>query len=444
MDDPALDAPADLRLLAGRYRLCAVMGRGGMGTVWHARDELLNRDVAVKEVTWPPYLSEAEQRAVRDRALGEARLAARLRHPNIVGIYDVVEEDGRPWIVMELFRYRSLRDVMREDGPLPPARAARLGLGVLAALRAAHAEGIVHRDVKPANILVSPEDRAVLTDFGIARTADSCPLTSDRLAGSPSYIAPERAWGEQAGPAADLWALGAALYAAVEGRAPFQRKDALASLTAAVTDEPAPALHAGPLWPVISGLLRKDPDSRPCLTDAERMLRQAARDCEALGVAGPGAGAPPRSPVAPGASRGWPPWRSRRGAGALAATVAMTGAAAAAFALPLGGSPVERAGALAGPPPSAQPSSGHASPGRASAPSSGKPTLSRAASSPVVAAAISYRPPAKGNGRGARDEKSPPGQDRAADSADRPASGPPGWLTSTHAQPGKQRHRRPH
>src|SRR3954447_7298322 len=258
MDDPALDAPDDLSLLAGRYQLCAVMGRGGMGTVWRARDELLNRDVAVKEVTWPPYLNEAEQRAAGRRALTEAQLAARLQHPNVVGIYDVIEEDGRPWIVMELFQYRSLRDIVREDGPLPPTRAARLGLGILAALRAAHAVGIVHRDVKPANILVSPEDRAVLTDFGIARATDSCStLTADLLVGSPSYIAPERAWGGPAGPPADLWALGAALYAAVEGRPPFERDDALASLTAAVTDEPEPAIHAGLLWPVISGLLRK-------------------------------------------------------------------------------------------------------------------------------------------------------------------------------------------
>src|SRR5215469_8928439 len=232
-----MDVARDVRLLAGRYQLGPVIGQGGMGTVWRARDELLDRDVAVKEIAWPPYLSEAEQQPARRRALSEAQLAARLRHPNVVGIYDIAEEDGHPWIVMEFVPYRSLRDILRDDGPLPPAQAAQLGLGILAALRAAHAEGIVHRDVKPGNILVGPGGRAVLTDFGIARAAGSPTLASDQLVGSPRYIAPERAWGGQAGPAADLWGLGAALYAAVEGQAPFERKDALASLTAAVTDE---------------------------------------------------------------------------------------------------------------------------------------------------------------------------------------------------------------
>lgn len=408
MDDRALDTPDDLRLLAGRYQLCAVMGRGGMGTVWRARDELLNRDVAVKEITCPPYLNEAEQRAAGRRALTEAQLAARLQHPNVVGIYDVVEEDDRPWIVMELFQYRSLRDIVRDDGPLPPARAARLGLGILAALRAAHAVGIVHRDVKPANILVSPEDRAVLTDFGIARATDSCStLTADHLVGSPSYIAPERAWGGQAGPPADLWALGAALYAAVEGRPPFERGDALASLTAAVADEPEPAVHAGPLWPVISGLLRKDPGSRLDPAEAERMLGQAARAGE---VQPRISGLPDHGPRDPRALGSGPPHRrSRRALGALAATVALTGAAAA-VALPLSQSAGSSAARVAaGSHPSAS-SPGRGSPARVPSPSGAKPSPPRAAPRAAVVAALSSRPVGKAKGQGATDGRLPPGQ----------------------------------
>jgi tRNA A-37 threonylcarbamoyl transferase component Bud32 len=248
-----------------------------MGTVWHAHDELLDRHVAVKEVLWPPYASEAEYENARRRALREAQMAARLRHANIVGIFDILEEENRPWIVMELLPYRSLRDIVRDDGPLPPARAAELGLGVLAGLRAAHAEGVVHRDVKPANILVAPDGRAILTDFGIARAADSPVITnSGMLVGSPSFTAPERARGGRGGPASDLWALGASLYMAVEGHPPFEKDSALASLTSVVADEPEPALNAGRLWPVISRLLVKDPSERLGPAEAEQMLRQVA------------------------------------------------------------------------------------------------------------------------------------------------------------------------
>jgi eukaryotic-like serine/threonine-protein kinase len=272
-----MDTVEHARLLAGRYRLDSVIGRGGMGTVWRARDELLNRDVAVKEIAWPPSLDEAERLTVRRRALREAQMAARLRHPGVVLIYDIIEEDDRPWIVMELLRYRSLRDIVVEDGPLPPAQAAQLGLGILAALRAAHAEGVLHRDVKPANILAGPDGRVVLTDFGIARAADSPTLTnSGLLIGSPSYIAPEHARGGHASPAGDLWGLGACLYMAVEGRPPFEREGALATLTAVVVDEPDPAPHAGALSPVISGLLRKDPARRFGPDETERMLRRVA------------------------------------------------------------------------------------------------------------------------------------------------------------------------
>ena len=273
-----MKSAASGRLIAGRYRLSATIARGGMGVVWRARDELLSRDVAVKELAWPAYFSAAEQRAACRRATREARLAARLNHPNVVRVFDIIEEDGCPWIVMEFLPYRSLRDLVREEGPLSPRQAAEAGLGILAALRAAHAEGIVHRDIKPANILMGP-DRVVVTDFGIARATGTSLATTTLgvLIGSPSYIAPERAREGQSGPPGDLWGLGASLYAAVEGHGPFDRDGgALASLTAVVADQPEPATHAGPLWPVISGLLCKDPDKRLNAAEAERMLRRVA------------------------------------------------------------------------------------------------------------------------------------------------------------------------
>jgi eukaryotic-like serine/threonine-protein kinase len=265
------------RLLAGRYRLDAIIDRGGMGAVWRAHDELLNRDVAVKEIVWPPQMDAAEREAARRRAVREAQMAARIHHPNVVRVYDILEDSDRPCIVMELVSYPSLRDVLRQDGPLSPADAARVGLGVLAALRAAHEVGVVHRDVKPANILIGPRGRIVLADFGIAKSIDSPALTaSGVLVGSPAYIAPERARGGSAGTAADLWGLGASLYAAVEGQAPFQRGSVLASLTAVVADEPDPPAHAGPLEPVINGLLRKDPGARLGTDEAEQLLRRIA------------------------------------------------------------------------------------------------------------------------------------------------------------------------
>jgi eukaryotic-like serine/threonine-protein kinase len=261
-------------VVAGRYRLSAVIGHGGMGVVWRARDELLSRDVAVKEMIWPPYLTDQERQAACRRATREAQVAARLNHRNVIRVFDIVEEDGCPWIVMELLPYRSLLDVIEDEGPLTPAEAAYIGLQILAALSAAHAQGIVHRDVKPANILIGPDNRAVLTDFGIAWAADSSAATIAAVVlGSPSYIAPERARGGLSGAPGDLWGLGASLYAAVEGHPPFERVNALASITAVVTDELAPATHAGPLWPVLSGLLRKNPDQRLDAAEAERMLR---------------------------------------------------------------------------------------------------------------------------------------------------------------------------
>jgi len=335
----------DVPLLAGRYRLNAVIGSGGMGNVWRAHDERLSRDVAIKEIIWPPYSSEAEHENARRRALREAQVAARLQHPNVVGIFDIIEQDDRPWIVMELLPYRSLRDIVREDGPLPPARAAGLGLGVLAALRAAHHAGVLHRDVKPGNILVGSDGRVVLTDFGIARAADSPALTnSGMLVGSPSYIAPERALGGRGGPASDLWGLGASLYTAVEGRAPFEREGPLASLTAVVADEAEPAVNAGPLGPVISGLLTKDPGRRLGPAEADRMLRQVVTG----GGPGPAFLAAPEVPAFQhGAAPGGPQHRhaaegrarSRRRLGVLAVAAALVAVAGTGTALALSTSP---------------------------------------------------------------------------------------------------------
>ena len=286
--------PGDV--LAGRYRLRGVIGQGGMGIVWLAGDELLARDVAIKEAIRPAQFDEADWAVLRERSLREARTAAQLNHPNIVGVYDVFEHDGRPWLVMQLVPYPSLRDVVVNGGPLQPVQAATVGLRVLAAIRAAHAAGILHRDVKPANILLGPDDQVYLTDFGLA-VADSNPgvTMAGVIMGSPAYMAPERARSLAASPATDLWALGATLYAAVEGRDPFERNGTMAVLTAIVADEPDAPELAGPLWPVINGLLQKNPQERLDAGETEYLLRglcdsQAAATTPGLAEAAGGAG----------------------------------------------------------------------------------------------------------------------------------------------------------
>ncbi len=264
-------------VVAGRYRLISALGNGGMGTVWLAEDEVLARRVAVKEVSPPADMTPHERETLRERTLREAQTAARLSHPNVVAIYDVVEDDGRPWIVMELVPSRSLRDVVAEHGPLTAQQAAAIGLQILAALNAAHALGIMHRDVKPGNVLIDATGRAVLADFGIARTQDSSTLTSSgMIVGSPSYIAPERARGERGGPESDRWSLGATLYALVEGRPAYDRAGALPTLMAVVNEDPDPPSRAGVLWPVIRGLLDHVPSRRLGPAETERMLREVA------------------------------------------------------------------------------------------------------------------------------------------------------------------------
>jgi serine/threonine protein kinase len=265
------------RSIAGRYRLIRPLGQGGMGRVWLARDEMLRRDVAIKELVPSAGLSIEHQREMRERSIREARAIARLNHTNVVRIFDVLHAGGEPWIVMEFVPSRSLQQVLAENGPLTPAEAARIGLAVLAALRAAHRAGLLHRDVKPANVLLADDGRVVLTDFGLATAPEDPSMTQTGVVlGSPSYLAPERAVDGVVGPAADLWSLGATLYSAVEGRPPYARPSMLATLAALATEPPTPAARAGAMAPVLEGLLRKDPSRRVGAEEAERLLRQAA------------------------------------------------------------------------------------------------------------------------------------------------------------------------
>ncbi|GKQ34354.1 serine/threonine-protein kinase [Streptomyces sp. A012304] len=251
------------RLLAGRYRLGDVLGRGGMGTVWRAEDETLGRTVAVKELRFPSNIDEEEKRRLITRTLREAKAIARIRNNSAVTVFDVVDEDDRPWIVMELVEGKSLAEVIREDGVLEPKRAAEVGLAILDVLRSAHREGILHRDVKPSNVLIAEDGRVVLTDFGIAQVEGDPSITSTgMLVGAPSYISPERARGHKPGPAADLWSLGGLLYAAVEGTPPYDKGSAIATLTAVMTEPLEEPKNAGPLRDVIYGLLTKDPARR--------------------------------------------------------------------------------------------------------------------------------------------------------------------------------------
>ncbi|MGW5470992.1 protein kinase domain-containing protein [Streptomyces chartreusis] len=273
---PAPD-PGTGRLVAGRYRLLAKLGHGGMGTVWRAKDETVDREVAVKEPRVPDHLPERERANAYERMRREARAAARLDHPAVVNVHDVAVVDGRPWIVMELVQGRSLGDALQE-GTLGARDAARIGLEVLGALEAAHAAGILHRDVKPDNVMLGRHDRVVLTDFGIAQIEGETNLTdTGGFVGSPEYIAPERVLGQRPGPASDLWSLGVVLYAATEGVSPFRRSNTPATLQSVLNAVPAaPAAAQGPLAEAINGLLQKDPARRPNAAQTRALLEQAA------------------------------------------------------------------------------------------------------------------------------------------------------------------------
>ncbi|MES9537008.1 MULTISPECIES: serine/threonine-protein kinase [unclassified Actinomadura] len=252
--------------LARRYRLLSVVGRGGMGTVWRAYDEMLDRDVAVKEVHLPPRITEGERRVMCRRLLCEARATAALRHPGVVAVHDLIIEDGRPWIVMEFLEACSLHRLVTEDGPLGVRRTAEIGAAVLSVLRASHAAGILHRDVKPSNVLICDDGRVLLGDFGLAVHTGKGPQPADTLLagieGSPAYLPPERVNGLPSVEASDLWSLGATLYTAVEGFSPFLRCHALASMVAVLLGDYARPVRAGPLTPVIEGLLRQRPEDR--------------------------------------------------------------------------------------------------------------------------------------------------------------------------------------
>ncbi|MER5768586.1 protein kinase [Streptomyces sp. NPDC001985] len=377
------------RVIDGRFALEARLGGGGMGTVWRARDLLLDRAVALKEVRPPdPALAEYDPeaaRVLRARVLREARALARVDHPNVVTIHHVVDggEDTCPWLVMELVTGGSLHDRLAR-GPVEPAAAAVLGREVLAALRAAHGAGIQHRDVKPANVLLRPDGRPVLTDFGIAAIRESTALTATgAMIGTPDYMAPERITGEAGGPASDLWSLAMMLYVAVEGRHPLRRATTLATLAAVLSEEVPPPRGAGPLTGVLTALLVRDPAARPAPETVDRMLAAAAEPVRGAPEETRGSGGgetsyrltPPSRPVpgdapVPGrgsGERGPRAVRRTAVAGALAGTV-LTGVLVWAL--------------LPGPdrdnsPPAAAPSgtsaSASATPSRPPAPSSGAP-----------------------------------------------------------------------
>jgi len=294
-------------VVGGRYELKTPIGNGGMGTVWRASDNLLRRDVAVKEVLLPPTMPQNEKDALCERTLREARAAAALSHPSVVQVYDVVTDAGRPWIVMELLEARSLADMVIDDGPMPPRAVAKIGIAMLGALEVAHAAGVLHRDVKPANVLICNDGRCVLTDFGVARLPTESKLTTPGMVlGSPHFISPERAVGGAFGPPSDLFSLGVTLYTAVEGGPPFDRGDPFETMRAVVEEEPRPARLAGPLQPVLWGLLDKEPSRRWSVEQARAVLRELLtgtlgptrnahlrQDTDPVAVIRPPAGPPP-------------------------------------------------------------------------------------------------------------------------------------------------------
>ncbi|HYI52887.1 MAG TPA: protein kinase [Microlunatus sp.] len=283
-------------LIADRYRLVRELGTGGMGVVWEARDERLHRRVAVKQLRNQPGLTEAETDVVVQRAMREARINARLEHPNAVSVFDVVEHEGNPCIVMELVPSMPLSEVMRELGALAPAEAARTGSQVAAALAVAHGLGIVHRDVKPGNVLIGDDGAARICDFGISRAFGDTALTmTGMITGTPAYLAPEVARGEEATFASDVYSLGATLYAAVEGTPPFGTEgNAIAVLYRVTAGELRPPERAGALGPLLVAMMSADPQDRPSMAEAATRLAalvNGAAGTVRSGTAGPGTAA---------------------------------------------------------------------------------------------------------------------------------------------------------
>ncbi|MCX5557708.1 serine/threonine-protein kinase [Streptomyces sp. NBC_00038] len=283
-------------MVTGRYRLVESIGQGGMGRVWRAADDMLDRQVAVKEMRIDG-LDPEDTRTRRERTLREARATARIDHPNVVRIYDVVDEGERLWIVMELVAGRSLEQIVVEDGPLSTREAARIGLELVVALRQVHAGGVLHRDIKPGNVLVERSGhRVVLTDFGIAAIQDTKALTmAGMLVGSPDYMAPERVSGHPQGPPSDVWSLGATLCAALGGRSPFSRSTTLATLHAVLYEEPELPASVGDLRDILAAILEKEPSTRPGLEELEAELGQLVFPGPEAGRNGPDRDAGPAS-----------------------------------------------------------------------------------------------------------------------------------------------------
>ncbi|KAF4406873.1 serine/threonine protein kinase [Streptomyces lycii] len=329
------------QVVAGRYRLLERIGSGGMGSVWLAEDPVLGRRVALKKMHAPPGVNSRAEATAYERMRREARSVARISHPNVVAVHDVADHEGLPCIVMEYVPSRTLGEVLDEHGPVTADEAVRIGRGMIGALRAAHAAGVLHRDVKPGNVLLGTDGRVVLTDFGIATTTDTMTLTrTGEVIGSMDYLAPERLRGGPPAAASDLWALGATLYEAVEGRTPFHRDTAMATAYAICADPPRPPARDTPLGPLIEHLLAKDPANRPSGEDVELWLRARATPGAAPFATTPRIATTPRNP--PAADRGRtvaaagtaPRRRTARRRAVLAATaVLLAGAAAAGIAV---------------------------------------------------------------------------------------------------------------
>jgi hypothetical protein len=276
----------EAHLVAGRYRLLRRIGMGAMGVIWWGRDERLNRQVAVKKLLLHPGLPPDEAGEAVARCLREGRIAARLHHPNAITVFDVVDEDGAPCLVMEYLPSRSMAMVIAEEGPLSPRTAAGIGAQVAAALVAAHAAGIVHRDIKPANVLLGEDGSVKITDFGISRATDDVTVTKTGiLAGTPAYLAPEVALGGDPTSASDIFSLGSMLYAAVEGESPFGlSENTLELLHKVATGRINPPQRSGPLTEVLVALLAPDPQARPTIAEAHELLAAVGRGESADGL----------------------------------------------------------------------------------------------------------------------------------------------------------------
>ncbi|MET7948937.1 serine/threonine-protein kinase [Micromonospora sp. NPDC005324] len=422
-------------LIAGRYRLLDLVGRGGMGRVWRARDEMLHREVAVKEIVPPSWLAEGERAEVRSRTMREARAAARLNHTAVVRLYDVVAVDGSPWIVMEYVPSRTLQDVVDAEGPLEPTRAARIGLAVLDALQAAHTAGVLHRDIKPQNVLVAHDGRVMLTDFGLATFdgGDGAMTRPGMVFGSPQYVAPERAAEGVSTVAADLWSLGATLHAAVEGQSPYARSTAMATLSALAAGPPDPAPHAGALAPVLDGLLRREPRERLDHETARRLLSTAATgfddqdprvplpDPATPAAAGGASPTPAPDPAAAG--------RTARRVAVVAVALLVAVVAGVGTALTVVGDKPSDPTGWSSPPPNRPPNGGPFGPG----PPPGPPPNGRNVPPPPFACVrpdVTGTPVRAGAQTAGEELRPPPGWVWHADTAGFRVSVPATWLTS--------------